>query len=109
MWTRLVLAVVLMGSVAPAAFADQPCAADFQQQLNVSQRFADTLRFDKPGQMRVFAADGSEFTAGQAMWMQGRLRRASRLCARGGAADSAAAAAALTEVQGLIRAHHRGS
>lgn len=66
----------------------------------------DSLRPDKPGQMRVFASDGSQYTAGEAQWMKGQLRFALRLCAQG---DEASAASALHGVVDLLNARHRGS
>ena len=69
----------------------------------------DSLRPEKPGQMRVFAADGSEFTAGQAQWMKGQLQRAQWLCARHGNSDPADAAASVAAVQGLLKSHQRRS
>jgi hypothetical protein len=56
--------------------------------------------------MRVFASDGSEFNAGQAQWMKGRLRAVERACARG---DQAEAAKILADVQELLKSHRRAS
>jgi hypothetical protein len=106
MLTRLILPAVLMCIAASASYADQPCAGEFEQQLQDSQRFVSSLRPDKPGQMRVFAADGSEVTAGQVSWMRGRLRQVARLCIRGGSAEMAEAAAALTDVRNFMQSHH---
>ena len=108
-WTRVIVPIVLMCVAAPAAFASQPCDAEFQQQLHESQRFVDVLRVDKPGGARVFAADGSEFTSGQVLWMQGRVRRVVRLCKRGDSEAVAEAAAALTDVRTFIQSKHRGT
>jgi hypothetical protein len=72
-------------------------------------RLVDSLRPDKAGQARVFAVDGSEFTAGQAQWMKGQLRKVDRLCARSGPGDQEEAARVLAAVQELIRSHHRAS
>ena len=54
--------------------------------------------------MRVFASDGSEFTAGQAQWMKGQLRGIQRDCTKG---DAEAAAAQLRGVQELLNAHRK--
>jgi hypothetical protein len=42
----------------------------------------DSLRPDRPGQVRVFASDGSEYTVGQALWMKGQLRSVLQACAQ---------------------------
>jgi hypothetical protein len=54
--------------------------------------------------MRVFALDGSEFTAGQARWMQGRLHKVEEACVRG---DQVRAVQLLAEVQELLKSHHK--
>ena len=59
--------------------------------------------------MRVFAADGSEFNAGQVQWMKGQLRRFDRLCARGAPGDDAEAARVLAGVAELLKSHRRAS
>ena len=69
----------------------------------------DSLRPDKAGQMRVFAVDGSEFTAGQALWMRGQLRKVARLCATGRPEDQEEAARILMEVHELLQTHHHDS
>ena len=70
-------------------------------------RVVDTLRPEKSGQARVFAYDGSEFTAGQALWMQGQLRKVERLCAQGTPASQAEATSVLVKVQELLKEHQR--
>jgi len=72
-------------------------------------RLVDSLRPDKAGQMRVFAADGSEFNGGQVMWMKGQLRKFDRLCASGAPGDQAEAAKVLAGVQELLESHRRRS
>ncbi len=54
--------------------------------------------------MRVFASDGSEFTAGQALWMKGQLRSVLQACVRG---DESSAASSLHGVTDLLHTHHR--
>jgi hypothetical protein len=80
------------------------CNSALTEQLVRAERVVDSLRPDKAGQMRIFASDGSEFTAGQAFWMKGQIRAVLRACAQG---DEAAAAAALRGVTDLLNAHHR--
>jgi len=69
----------------------------------------DSLRPEKAGQMRVFAADGSEYNAGQVQWMKGQLRKFDRLCARGAPGDAAEAEKVLAGVEELLKSHRRGS
>jgi hypothetical protein len=96
--------VALCSGVA-AAYAQGPCDKVQQGYLDCV-RLVDSLRPEKAGQMRVFAADGSEFNAGQVQWMKGQLRKFDRLCARG---DAAEAANVLAGVQELLESHRRRS
>lgn len=98
---------VAVGWLACATASAGPgCDPAFAQQLHQSARLADSLRPDKPGQARVFATDGSEFTAGQALWMKGQLRLIDQACERG---DQAEATQLLAAVQELIKAHQPAS
>jgi hypothetical protein len=96
------LAVACIGS--PLLHAGESCETELTRKWRDSARIVDVLRPEKAGQLRVFAADGSEFTAGQVMWMKGQLRLVERACARG---DQADAARLLTQVRDLIEAHRR--
>jgi hypothetical protein len=80
------------------------CDDKLTNSLQECRRIVGSLRADKAGQMRVFASDGSEFTAGQAQWMKGQLRLIAKACADGDATD---AARLLADVQELLREHHR--
>jgi hypothetical protein len=82
--------------------AGAPCDPTFTQALHASEQVVNSLHADKPGQARVFSSDGTEFTAGEAIWMRGQLKHASEACARG---DQAEAARLLKEVQDLIKGH----
>ena len=79
------------------------CSTTFTEQFAGADRIVDSLRPDKPGQMRVFASDGSEFTAGQALWMKGQLRSALQACVQG---DQVSAASSLHGVTDLLHTHH---
>jgi hypothetical protein len=46
------------------------------------------MRADKPGQARVFSADGSEYSAGAARWLQAELLRAEKNCREGKFVDA---------------------
>jgi hypothetical protein len=72
-------------------------------------RLIDSLRPEKPGQMRVLAADGSEFNAVQVQWMKGQLRKVDSVCARRAPGDEAEAARILASVQELLDSHRRRS
>jgi hypothetical protein len=103
MFTLIVAADLFSGPACSAAPAtDQPCSDSLMQSLHETERQIDSLRPDKSGQARVFAADGSEFTAGQAMWMKGQLQRAEQSCA---VKDSSGATDRLGEVKKLLQAH----
>lgn len=107
------LARVLIGGlavcIAASAHADGGCDERTMAQYRDCVRLVDSLRPDKFGQARVFASDGSEFTAGQSLWMKGQLRKVARLCARGTQAEQAEAVAVLTDVRDLLQSHHRGA
>lgn len=85
-------------------FGSTGCDANLMQALQDSERLVASLRPDKPGQARVVAGDGSEFTAGQADWMKSQLSHTSQLCARG---DQQEAVRVLGGVQALIRSHRK--
>ncbi len=95
-------AFALLG--APVSYANSGCDPALIVALQSSARIVTSLRPDKPGLARVFAVDGSEFTAGQSQWMRGQLRKSSRACARG---DAAAAESSLAGVRELIESHKR--
>ena len=92
-----------------AAYAGNPCDGASAQEYRECVRLVDSLRPDKAGQARVFAVDGSEFTAGQAQWMRGQLRKVERLCASAAPADQAEAERLLAEVRELLVSRHRAS
>ena len=91
--------------LASSTLAHASCNPALTEQFAGMQRIVDSLRPDKPGQMRVLASDGSEYTAGEVQWMKGQLRLALRSCAQG---DEASAASALHGVVELLNARHRG-
>jgi hypothetical protein len=97
----LLAASALLGSGAYAADGAS-CDAKLTSQLEECERIVGSLRPDKAGQMRVFASDGSEFTAGQAQWMKEQLRLASQSCASG---DVQQATHRLAQVQQLLKEH----
>jgi hypothetical protein len=82
-----VLAVCLLAS--ESARAGGGCDVSTITRLTALQHLADSVRVDKPGLARVYAEDGTEFTASQAWWIKGQLRAAEAACARGDSADAA--------------------
>jgi hypothetical protein len=86
----------------PLAHAN--CSTAFVERFTSAQRIVGSLRPDKPAQARVSASDGSEYTAGEALWMQGRLRSALQACERG---EEWSAASRLLSVTDLLNVHHR--
>jgi hypothetical protein len=103
---KALMALLAGWCLAPAVQASTGCDATLTAQYKQYVPIVEALRADKPGQMRVFAADGSEFTGGQAHWMQGQLRDVEQACARG---DQTAAQRQLNAVGQLLKAHARGS
>ena len=103
---KVLISLVVAWIGSPLLHASESCDAQLNRKWFECERIVDGLRPEKAGQMRVFAADGSEFTAGQVMWMKGQLRRVGYACARG---DHADAARLLTEVRDLVQAHRRAS
>lgn len=94
---------LMLGSTAYAANT-VGCDDKLTNALHECQRIVGSLRADKAGQMRVFASDGSEFTAEQAQWMKGELKLIAKACADG---DADEAGRRLAEVQQLLNEHHR--
>lgn len=92
--------------LAIAVQASTGCDATLTGEYQHYTQIVKALRADKPSQMRLFAADGSEFTAGQARWMRGQLRDVEEACARG---DQGAAQRRLNAVGQLLKAHARRS
>lgn len=102
----IVLSAVLCCAATAAAYGNDACDRT-QGRYRNCVFLVDSLRPEKAGQMRVFAADGTEFNAGQVQWMKGQLRRFERLCAQGGAGDIAEAEKVLAGVEDLLRSHRR--
>jgi hypothetical protein len=94
------LAVTVLSLAAAEANANTGCEPGLTAPLQGAERLVRSLRFDKPGQARVFAADGKEYTAGAARWMSAELEIAKRACARG---DTATAMLHLDAVRDLLR------
>jgi hypothetical protein len=101
----LLVAGSLMASSVYAANS-ATCDSNLTNSLRECERIVGSLRPDKAGQMRVFASDGTEYTAGQAQWMKGQLRLIAQACASG---DSVDAARRLADVQELLNEHHRAT
>ena len=90
--------------LAVSTLSHASCNPVLAEQLASAQRIVDSLRPDKPGQARVVASDGSEYTAAQALWMKGQLRSMLQACVQG---DEVSAASSLHGVTDLLRTHHR--
>jgi hypothetical protein len=103
---KVLIPLVLACIGSPLLHAGESCETQLTRELRDCEHIVEALRPEKAGQVRVFAADGSEFTAGQVMWMKGQLRLVEQACARGNQAD---AARLLTEVRNLVEAHRRAS
>ncbi len=107
MWSKI--AIGAGAALAVSVCRAGGCDAALMQQYRDCARIVYSLRPEKAGQARVFASDGSEFTAGQALWMEGQLRKFERLCGGGADPDDAQAARVLSEVQALLKSHQRAS
>jgi hypothetical protein len=95
----LALGLGLLGC-GTSAWAD--CDPALLASMRDAERLVDPMRADKPGQARVFAADGSEYSAGQVRWLAAELHTAERNCRAG---NFAAAREHLTAVEDTLTAH----
>src|ERR1700742_165064 len=109
MSARVLVGALTFLLAAGAANAGAPCDGAASQLHRDSVRLGDSLRPNKPGQTRVNAADGAEFTAGQVQWMRGQLRPVARLCPSGAPGDQAEAERLLREVRELVVSRQRSS
>ena len=107
-FSRALIGGLAVCLAATAARADGGCDDRTMTQYRDCVRLVDSLRPDKFGQARVFASDGSEFTAGESQWMKAQLRKVAALCARGKPDEKAEAVTVLAQVQDLLQSHHRG-
>jgi hypothetical protein len=96
--------VVASSCLMASTLAHATCSPSFSEQLARTERVVDSMKPDKPGQVRVSAFDGSEYTAGETLWMKGQLRSVLEACARG---DEASATSTLYGVTELLYSHHR--
>jgi hypothetical protein len=85
--------------------AEQQCGPFLTLPLRQVQKVVESLLVTKPGQLRVLAKDGSEYTAGDAQWMQRELRLIDEACLRGGDVE---AAWRLEQLQGSLISARRG-
>jgi hypothetical protein len=108
MLSRFIVGIAAVAG-ASVCWADGTCDVSMMQQYRECAHVVGSLRPEKAGQARVFAYDGSEYTGGQAVWMQGQLRKFERLCASGSAADKAEAVRVLADVEALLKTHHSNS
>lgn len=98
-----VVAILAMNFLVPAsARADGNCDSALSSRLDAFEHLADSIRVDKPGLARVYARDGTEFSAGQALWMKGQLREVSAACTRGDRGDATKRVDAVAQ---LLQAH----
>jgi hypothetical protein len=104
--TFVALAIGTLMAASAYGATNAACDDNFTASLQECQRIVGSLHPDKATQMRVFAADGSEFTAGQAMWLKGQVRLITEACASGQAAE---ASHRLVEVQKVLSEHHRAA
>jgi len=99
---KVAISALVFSLVALEAQAGTGCIPSLSVPLQDAERTVSSIRFDKPGQARVFAADGSEYTAGAARWMSAELSIAGRACTRG---DEATAVQHLDAVRKVLKTH----
>jgi predicted ATP-grasp superfamily ATP-dependent carboligase len=90
------LAIFGAGEAAPAAECDGALTRSLQ---DAGQRLAH-MQVTKPGQARVFASDGTEYSAAAVRRMRAQLGLAERACDRG---DARAASGLLDAIKETLR------
>jgi HAMP domain-containing protein len=90
--------LVIAGWCSTSVAAD--CEAPLVRSLQDAGRRIESMQVTKPGQARVFAADGSEYTAGAVRRMKAEVQLADQACRRG---DSRAASGYLDALSATIR------
>lgn len=103
---RILSIVASTALLALSNLAQANCNPTLIEHFSSVQRIVDSVRPDKPGQLRVVASDGLVFTSTEAHWMNAQMRLVQKDCAQG---DEAAANKAMSEVDSLLRAHKRAS
>lgn len=73
-----------------------------KQTLHQAERIVNSLKLEKPSQMRVFAIDGTEYTNSEALWLKGRLTATREALDRN---DSKMAAVNLQAAVDTLRSH----
>src|SRR3979490_660332 len=106
MAARIHFIVASTAILALSNLAQANCSPTLTEHISSVQRIVDSVRPDKPGQVRVVASDGSVFTSAEAHWMTAQLRLVQKNCAQ---RDEAAADKALREVNNLLSAHKPAS
>jgi hypothetical protein len=101
---RAVTALLILAWPMLPGHAGAGCSRMLTDSFVRAERLVDSLRPEKGGQARVFAYDGSEYTAGEALWMKGKLRSVQLDCNHN---DETHARPELMEVLSLVRTHHR--
>ncbi len=94
------------GLLVGTANARADCDPTLGSSLRDAERFVATMRADKPGQARVFASDGTEYSAGLVRWMAAQLRAADKDCLN---AKPAEALKRLSAVQDTLTPSHGGN
>lgn len=90
-------------AVATAANAAGSCRPALMHSYDQAQAIVSSLHPDKPGQMRVEAANGSVFTSGETQWLRGQLRGVILACEEG---REEAAETSLNGIRNVLRSHH---
>jgi hypothetical protein len=108
MWLKSMISIASIAATS-VCWAEGTCDPAMMQQYRECAHVVGSLRPEKAGQARVFAYDGSEYTGGQALWLQGQLRRFERLCASDSPAAKTEATRVLVDVETLLKSRHSNS
>jgi hypothetical protein len=81
----IISTIALLSNAALAA----PAESTLAKSLRESERFVNSLRMDKPSQMRVYAFDGTEYTSSEALWLKAHVEAARKALASNNANGAA--------------------
>jgi len=95
------LSVALITVPAGQAFASSS-TMELLPNFKQASRIINSLHMDKPGQSRVFAVDGSEFTGVQALWLKGQMHTVEMAAMHG---DRSQATRELQQIATILQQH----
>ena len=84
---KRLLVISTMALLCNAAFA-APIDSSLAKSLRETERLVDSLRMDKPSQMRVYAFDGTEYSSSEALWLKAHVEAARKALAANNTSDA---------------------